>query len=112
MRQTLPPFRRTLNSILTGTLLLTGSLAISSACRGDSEVRQSLVCGEYCGAKADCNEGFDVDECVSRCKSGLGNCQADEVSTALDQLDVCADKECGELGLCKTASDVSCTLGL
>jgi hypothetical protein len=114
--QTNQSFRNSLK--FTCLLLLGGSLGlVAGACRDDDE--QGVInpeveqdCLGYCDRAVECNDDKDEQECIDKCIERMNNCQADEQSQALAQLEVCANESCDDFLGCTIDVGTTCYFGL
>ncbi|MCB9765183.1 MAG: hypothetical protein H6739_35745 [Alphaproteobacteria bacterium] len=90
---------------------LTALIPVLVACE-DSEIAIQASCHNYCDQRSDCDGDVDYDSCVSECEADINDCQADEVSATLDDMDACADKACDEMGACEIGAELQCHFGI
>ena len=84
----------------------------AGACKAPhSELRVESVCKRYCEHRTDCDKLADYDNCVSDCLDASDNCNSEnDVKSALDKLEQCPDKACGEVLPCGTAAWIECKI--
>lgn len=96
---------------LSGLFLLNQVVACSDD-DDDDELPIEVDCTPYCERAMLCDEDEELDECISDCEEFLGNCRADQIQNAQDQLDVCAEETCDEFTECTIDAGLQCYFGL
>jgi len=85
--------------------------ALLMGCELD-ETPTERSCGDYCAQLSMCDDETDIAECEEDCEAAAGNCQADELDQALDELDECAAESCDDIGGCTVGAGLECYLGI
>jgi hypothetical protein len=70
------------------------------------------ACEDYCDHAQECNDETDKSECMLDCQDSLGDCQADEQSQAIEDLEKCAKESCDDFLGCSIAVGLQCTFGV
>ncbi|MEZ4451756.1 MAG: hypothetical protein R3B09_19995 [Nannocystaceae bacterium] len=109
-------------SFFTRALLVVGLFvggSLGMACNdeddGDDDptpVNVRVACGNYCDQRAECNDEFDVDDCETRCKDAMRDCQADEQDQAVEDLNGCAQESCDDVVTCAIGAGSQCFFGI
>ena len=108
------------SSPLRASLALTGllvGLGLGSACAEEEDeyelpLATATACADYCERRAECDDEVDRVRCEDRCTERMGNCRADELDQATDDLNLCAAESCDDVLTCAVASGTRCYFGL
>ena len=106
-------------SLLAALLLAT---TLGQSCGSKSEPTGSLdqaierthdadICVDYCNRAAVCEEGVQMDACVSDCQDSLSNCSDSQRREAAEAIDACAMNRCSEFLSCTIAAGLQCADG-
>ena len=77
-----------------------------------SAAKIQSTCQSYCDHARTCDDEVVVASCVAKCRDRIGDCMADEQSTALDDLGQCAREGCDDFNGCTIGAGLRCTFGL
>lgn len=113
------PHNHSSRSFFTRALLLVGLVlggSLGVACSGEDDdptpLNVRIACGNYCQQRADCNDEFEVDECETRCKDTMRDCQADEQDEAVRDLNGCSEESCDDVVTCAIGAGTQCFFGI
>lgn len=101
---------KTIKLIHPVSFLIAALIGVTAGACMDGELRVERVCERHCQAMEDCNN-VDYDTCLDTCIETGNECDSDsDREMALDKLDQCRNKECGELLGCGVDAWLECKL--